>query len=142
MKGWFTAEQMQIHWWIWLYGAITIAGSAVGILSGLGQFSIFYGDAVEGLDTAHPVVAHLGGLWASKNIGYVAVLVVGFALRKPWILAPIFGMKFVNDTIDMFVFGPRHLDQSAIEIVPGWLILGLPSALAAYHLIRRWRAAQ
>lgn len=140
MMRWLNAEGMHIHWWIWLYGAITIAGSAVGILSGLGQFGMFYRDALEGLDIAHPVVAHLGGLWASKNIGYIAALIAGFALRKPWILAPIFGMKFVNDTIDMFIFGPRHLDQSIVQILPGWLILGLPSALAAYHLLRRWRA--
>ncbi len=141
MMGWLKAEGMRIHWWIWLYGMITIAGSTVGILSGLGQFGIFYGEALEGLDTSHPVVAHLGGMWASKNIGYVAALVAGFALRKPWILAPVFGMKFVNDTVDMFIIGPQHLDQSVAQIIPGWLILGLPSALATYHLVRRWRAA-
>ena len=136
---WLTARGMRIHWWIWIYGAVTIAGSAVGILSGLGRFDMFYGEALAGLDTAHPVVAHLGGMWASKNIGYLAALVFGFAIRAPWFLAPIFAMKFVNDTVDMFIIGPQHLDQPTGQIVMGWLILGLPSALAGLHLWRRWR---
>ncbi len=136
--GWFIAPNMRIHWWVWVYGAITIAGGMVGILSGLGNFEMFYGEALEGLDTGHPVVAHLGGMWASKNIGYVALLVVGFAARTAWVLAPIFAMKFVNDTVDMFGIGPLHLDQPLDQIVVGWLILGLPSALAAWHLTRRW----
>lgn len=135
---WLRAHGLAIHWWIWVYGAITIAGSAVGILSGLGNFGMFYGDAIDGLDTSHPVVAHLGGMWASKNIGYVAALAAGFALRKAWVLAPIFAMKFVNDTVDMFIIGPQHLAQPFGQIVLGWLILGLPSALAAWHLIHRW----
>lgn len=142
MTNWLKAERMRIHWWIWIYGAITIAGSAVGILSGLGQFELFYGAVLDGVDVTHPVVAHLGGMWAAKNIGYVAALAVGFAWRQPWVLAPIFGMKFINDTVDMFIIGPLHLDQSLVQIIPGWLILGLPSALASYHLVHRWRAAQ
>ena len=120
---WLKANNMQIHWWIWIYGLITIAGSAVGIISGLGRFEMFYGAALAGLDPTHPVVAHLGGMWASKNIGYVTALVIGFALRKPWILAPIFGMKFVNDTVDMFIVGPQHLDQHFAQVFTGWLIL-------------------
>ena len=137
---WIKAENMQIHWWIWIYGLITIAGSAVGILSGLGQLEMFYGGALAGLDTSHPVIGHLGGMWASKNIGYVAALAIGFALQKPWILAPIFGMKFINDTVDIFIIGPQHLEQPLSQVIPGWLILGLPSALAAVHLVRRWKA--
>ncbi len=135
---WLMAPNMKIHWWIWIYGAITIAGSTVGILSGLGRFEMFYGEALAGLDTEHPVIAHLGGMWASKNIGYVAALLIGFALRKAWILAPIFGMKFINDTVDMFLIGPQHLDQPMGQVVMGWLVLGLPSALAAWHLVKRW----
>lgn len=142
MQSWLGAEGMRIHWWIWIYGIITIAGSAVGILSGLGRFEMFYGNALAGLDVSHPVVAHLGGMWASKNIGYVTALLIGFAMGKPWVLAPIFGMKFVNDTVDMFIIGPQHLNQSIAQVVPGWLILGLPSVLAAYHLVRRWKGQQ
>lgn len=136
---WFRAPGMSIHWWIWIYGAITIAGCTVGILFGLGNFEMFYREAIAGLDTTHPVVAHLGGMWASKNIAYVALLIGGFAFRKAWVLAPIFAMKFVNDTVDMFLVGPMHLDQPFGQIFLGWLILGLPSALAAWHLVHRWR---
>ena len=138
---WLKAPGMRIHWWIYVYGLITIAGSAVGIMSGLGNFETFYGDALAGLDSSHPVVAHLGGMWASKNIGYVAALLVGFAFTKPWILAPIFGMKFINDTVDMWIIGPQHLEQPLAQVLIGWLILGLPSALAAIHLVKRWQGA-
>ena len=138
MLNWLKAETMVIHWWIWIYGLITIAGSCVGIMAGLGKFEMFYGDALTGLDTSHPIVAHLGGMWAAKNIGYIAALVTGFALRKAWILAPIFGMKFINDTVDMFLFGPLHLNQPIGQVLIGWLILGLPSLLAAIHLVKRW----
>ena len=131
------AENMKVHWWIWIYGALTILGSSVGVMSGFGQFELFYAAAVENLDTTHPVVAHLGGMWATKNIAYIVAILAGFIFQKPMILATVFGMKFVNDTIDMFFIGPAHLDQDVTQILIGWLILGLPSALAAFHLIRR-----
>ena len=46
MLNWLKAETMVIHWWIWIYGLITIAGSCVGIMAGLGKFEMFYGDAL------------------------------------------------------------------------------------------------
>ncbi len=125
--------------WIIIYTVVQILSSFVGIYGGYIDPSIFY-SGFEGVDWTLAHIRHLAGMWASKNVGIVAVMLWGLIGRHPRILAAIFAFKFISDTIDILAINTRYMPETTlIQTLVSYVILGAPQAVAAYLLFTRTR---
>lgn len=123
--------------WIIIYAAIQILTSVVGIYGGYFDPSFFYGAQFPTADY-NDLVRHLAGVWGSKNLGIVIVMILAIVQRWPRLLGGLFLMKGIQDTIDILYTNNAFYPEPAIlQSIITWLILGLPQFICAYILIQR-----
>ena len=131
-------NERKIPLWIVIYAIIQALTSVVGVYGGYIDLSFFYAAQFPDANFTDNLVKHLGGVWASKNVGIIVVMAWALIQRYPRVLGTVFAMKFIQDTIDILytnnVFYP---EPNILQSVITWLLLGLPQAYAAYVLLRR-----
>ncbi len=118
-------------WWIYLILAISILSSLVGLYGGYFNGTVFYSEFDESA-WKNNLVMHLAGMWASKNLGIIIILIFAFIKKHNQALAYLFLFKFITDTIDILIINTLYREGAAGELLPNlisWLILGLTSLI-------------
>ncbi len=119
-------------WWIYVILVITILTSLVGVFGGYVDGTKFYAEFSADL-WSQKLVKHLAGMWASKNVGIIAVIVFCLVKNYRQGLAMMFLFKFISDTIDILFINVLYRDGDAAGIVSNiitWVILGGASFIA------------
>ena len=83
---------------------------------------------------------HLAGMWASKNLAFIIVLLYSLIRKKYQWLAAIFLFKFISDTVDILYVNMYFREGPAASLMNNlmsWVLLALPSAIAVYYLSNR-----
>lgn len=132
-------ESVTMPKWIIGYAILQILTSLVGIYSGYIAPAFFYSQFPD-MDFSNPLIMHLAGVWGSKNVGIVIVMIWGLIRKYPSVLGTTFFLKFIADTIDILYTNTMYLPESGFLMnLVTWLILGLPQAFAAYVLFKKSR---
>ena len=130
------SKKRKIPIWIYLFGAISIVTSIVGIYGGYIDGSFFYSEFPE-IAWKNNLVKHLAGMWASKNLAIVIIMLYAFLKKDMKSLAFIFLFKFISDTPDILFVNTTYregVSASWTTNIVSWLILALPSLLSFIHL--------
>lgn len=110
--------------------------SLVGIYGGYVNPGVLLAEYTD-VDWSLPYLKMLAGYWGSKNLGFSVVFIIAiFTKRFTW-LVPLFLFRFVSDGTDMLILTPMYREVETAEIIVPFLILGLPSLIAAYVLLKR-----
>ncbi|MEO0472894.1 MAG: hypothetical protein AAF206_24975 [Bacteroidota bacterium] len=131
-------KTQKIPWWVWVFAVISILSSVAGLYGGYINGAFFYTEfPLE--NWQNPLVKHLAGMWASKNLGLIVVFLIGLFQRDGKWLAVVFLFKFLTDSIDILYVNPAFQEGAAGGVTSNlisWLILALPGALAAWYFLR------
>ncbi len=130
--------------WIYIFAVISILSSAVGVYGGYVDASFFYPEFASA-DWGSGLIKHLGGMWASKNLAIILILVYGLIKKDFRWLAAIFLFKGISDTVDILYVNTSFREGSAGGFLPNllnWLILALPGLLAGIYLLKRAKAEE
>ena len=122
--------------WIYVFSALLFLSSLVGVFGGYVNPGVLLAEYTEA-DWTAPHVRMLAGYWGSKNVAFCVIFIFALVTKRvPW-LVPLFAFRFISDGIDMLVMTPLYRDAGITEIVLPFLVLGLPSLLAATVLQAR-----
>lgn len=132
-----TAMARKIPIWIIIYALLQMLTSVVGIYGGYIDPAFFYAQ-FPNADFADPLIRHLAGVWGSKNLAIVLVMLFGIIRRHPQGLGTIFLLKGIADTVDILYTNTAFMPGSTLMMaLITWLILGLPQLVIAYILFKR-----
>ncbi len=95
---------------------------------------------MEGVAWEDPNLKFLNGLWGTRNIGLVVVLLAGLLLQNAWVLWAGFLARSVIEAQDMFILAPArlHLPDTPPVADPGLidtLMAGFPLAVFAIEVV-------
>ncbi len=130
------APTPKIPLWIYIFSAVLFLSSLVGIYGGYVNPSVLLAE-YSGVDWSSPHIKMLAGYWGSKNLGFCAVFLFAILTKRVAWLVPLFLFRFISDGTDMLILTPIYREAGMLEIVLPFLILGLPSLVAAYVLYKR-----
>jgi hypothetical protein len=125
--------------WLYLFILICLLSSAVGVYGGYFNGQFFYAEFSADLWNEN-LVKHLAGMWASKNLAFIIVLLYSLIRKKYQWLAAIFLFKFISDTVDILYVNIYFREGPAASVMNNlmsWALLALPSAIAVYYLSNR-----
>ncbi len=122
--------------WIYIFSSLLFLSSLVGIYGGYVNPGVLLAE-YSGVDWSPPHIKMLAGYWGSKNLGFCAVFLFAILTKRIAWLVPLFLFRFISDGTDMLILTPLYRDAAVPEIVLPFLILGLPSLVAAYVLFKR-----
>ena len=116
---------------------IVVFTAAVGLYGGYIDPSFFY-TQFPNANFDDPLIRHLAGVWGSKNLATILVMLFGLIRRHPRVLGTAFLLKGIADTVDILYTNSAYMPQSNLitEIVT-WLIVGLPQLVIAYLLFKQ-----
>lgn len=127
----------KIPLWIMAYAGIQMLTSFVGIYGGYIDPSSFYSGFPDA-NWSDPLIKHLAGVWGSKNLGIVIVMLYSIIRSHPRVLGTVFLLKFIADTVDILYTNTAFMPGTGLVTnLITWLILGLPQGIAAYILFKR-----
>ena len=80
----------------------------------------------------------LNGLWGSRNIAAVTVLIIGLVSKRPEVIMAIFMHRFFTEFQDIYYLGtfvnPPRPDQYIVTYGIGTFLFLLPEAFGAFTL--------
>ncbi|MEM7029039.1 MAG: hypothetical protein AAF629_05560 [Chloroflexota bacterium] len=132
-----TETNNKIPIWITLYAILQLFTAFVGLYGGHFDPSFFY-TQFPNANFNDPLIRHLAGVWGSKNLANILVMVYALVRRHPRILATAFLFKGIADTVDILYTNYAYMPGSSfgVEVVT-WLIVGLPQLVIAYIVYKR-----
>ncbi|MEM7344674.1 MAG: hypothetical protein AAF485_10555 [Chloroflexota bacterium] len=132
-----TKPQRQIPIWIMVYAVLQLFTAFVGLYGGYIDPSFFYTQFPDA-NFNDPLIRHLAGVWGSKNLATILIMVYSLIRQHPRILGTAFLAKGIADTVDILYTNSAFLPDSGLGAgIITWLIVGLPSLIAAYILFKR-----
>ena len=131
-----------IHWWIWVFGAVSILANLSVVIGAYVTPEMFYPEFAEEIKWSAPWIKHLLGLVASTHIAIIVVLIFGYVTRQAKVLIAIYAFSFIVDTINIWVHNTAYFERNIVSMGIVWLLLSVPAALAAWHLWKRAAALQ
>lgn len=129
-------KNQKIPVWVYVFGGLSILTSLVGIYGGYIDGSFFYNEFPI-TEWNNNLVKHLAGMWASKNLALVLIMIYAFFKKDVKVLAFIFLFKFISDTPDILYVNTQFREGSAaswMTNILSWFILALPSLLSFIYL--------
>lgn len=131
-----SSTQRTIPIWVYVFSALLFLSSLVGIYGGYINPGVLLAEYTDA-DWSAPHVRMLAGYWGSKNVAFCVIFIFALLTKRVAWLVPLFAFRFISDGIDMLVMTPLYREAGALEIVLPFLVLGLPSLLAAIVLHSR-----
>ena len=132
-------ENIKIPFWIYIYSGFLILTAIVGGYAGYVDPYVFFGAFREyGVNMNELPHSFLNGLWGSRNIAALTVLVIGLIAKRPEVIMAIFMYRFFTEFQDIFYLGtfinPPTPDQYLITYGVGSILFLIPEALGAWTL--------
>ncbi len=123
--------------WIIVYAVLQLFTAFIGLYGGYVDPSFFY-TQFPNANFNDPLIRHLAGVWGSKNLATILVMLFGIIRRHPQVLGTAFLLKGIADTVDILYTNSAFMPGSGLvtEIIT-WLIVGLPQLIIAYILFKR-----
>lgn len=130
-----TTPTRKIPIWIIAYALLQLFTAFVGLYGGHIDPSFFYTQFPDA-NFNDPLILHLAGVWGSKNLATILVMVYALVRQHPRILGTAFLLKGIADTVDILYTNSAYLPESSFGVgIITWLILGLPQLIIAYICI-------
>lgn len=123
--------------WIMVYAVLQLFTAAVGLYGGHFDPAFFYTQFPDA-NFEDPLIRHLAGVWGSKNLATIIVMIFALVRQHPRMLGAVFLLKGIADTVDILYTNYAFMPESSMmtEVIT-WLIVGLPQLIAAYILFKR-----
>jgi|GEM_PF-5126694 len=105
---------LKIPGWIYACAAVVIVSGLMGFYAGIFNPGLFFG-FMPNMDWEANQLPFLNGLWGTRNLSMVLVMIAGIALRNPYIMFAIFLARTLTEIQDMFFLAPSRLDPSLMQ---------------------------
>ena len=130
---------IKIPLWIKLYSGFLILTAIAGGYAGyIDPYVFFPAFETYNLNMGELPMNFLNGLWGTRNVAGLIVLIAGWCLKRPQIIMSVFAFRFLVEFQDIFILAPFYNDIGT----PIWAyILGsalflLPEGLGAWTLYK------
>ena len=132
-------KAIKIPLWIKIYSAFLILTALVGGYAGYVDPYIFF-PAFEAYDLkmSELPMNFLNGLWGTRNVAALLVLIAGWLLKRPQLIMAVFAFRFLVEFQDIFILAPFYNDLGT----PIWAyffgtaVFLLPEGLGAWTLYK------
>ena len=99
---------------VYVCAVIVVISGLMGFYAGIFNPGLFFGLMTD-VDWQANNLPFLNGLWGTRNLSLVLVMIVGIALRNPVIMFTIFLVRSLTEIQDMFFLAPNTLDPALME---------------------------
>ena len=101
---------------VYFFAAIVIISGLMGGYAGLVNPGLFFNFMAD-TDWSANNLPFLNGLWGTRNLSLVLMMVVGVMLKQPAIMFTIFAARSLTEIQDMFFLVPNTLDPALMQAV-------------------------
>lgn len=132
-------SQLTIPRWIYMYSGFLILTAIVGGYAGYVDPYVFFGAFREyGINMNELPHSFLNGLWASRNLAAMTVLIIGLVSKRSELMMAVFMYRFFTEFQDIFYLGtfvnPPLPSQYLVTYGVGIALFLLPEAWGAWTL--------
>lgn len=133
-----TADRYPVPLWIRLYALFLIVTGLTGAYAGYFDPTVFFANFQADYDSFPHTF--LNGLWGTRNLSAVVVLVVGLLLKDARILFAAYLYRFLTEVQDIFILSPLtippELTDSPLMLLGMVVVIVIPEGLGAWALFR------
>ncbi|MEM8488885.1 MAG: hypothetical protein AAF564_25290 [Bacteroidota bacterium] len=101
---------------VYVLAAVVVVSGLMGGYAGLVNPGLFFGFMGD-VDWSANNLPFLNGLWGTRNLSLVLMMVAGVILRNPSIMFTVFTVRTLTEIQDMFLLAPNTLDPSLMAPV-------------------------
>ena len=109
-------NKINIPAWIYVCAAVVIISGCMGFYAGAFNPGLFF-NFLPNMNWDADPLPFLNGLWGTRNLSMVLVMILGVVLRNPVIMFSIFLARTLTEIQDMFFLAPNTLDPDLMQAV-------------------------
>ena len=131
------SNSIKIPLWIKIYSGVLILTATVGTYSGYIDPYVFFPEFRNfNIDMTELPMSFLNGLWGTRNLAGLIVLLIGLLAKRPQVVMAVFAFRFLVELQDIAILATFYnpLGTPAWAYIVGTFLFIIPEGLGAWTL--------